>query len=448
MLLSKCVRWRPWALALVIQLAGWNVWALDLSQVWQLALNNDPGFKAALATEEAAREGETQAKAMLLPNVSLSHVHNQVSLQQSLGGTTTPYNYHSQNSGLSVRQSLFRKPQWDQLDQSREQIKAAQAELQRAQLDLLFRTSGYYFEMLFAKDVLEFNKVLLESSEGLLAAAIRNFEKGQTTRTDVDEAQARIDMAKAQALQARQQLQYTREQLRSVITQSVPELTSRVPSSNGLPAVTEALPVWIERTLVQHPDIVLAQAKVQAARLEVLKQTHGHLPTVDLLAQATNSQGENYYNPNSSYKNSYVGVQLNWNLYAGGQTQSAIRQALANQQREEELQEQTRRTLSLQVHKEYQNTTEGFERIKALEQGLRSADQMVISTRKGIMAGTRSQTDLFNALQRQAEAARDLAQSQYQFLLAQIKLQAMAGMNLEQVLGQTTLLLAVSPESQ
>jgi outer membrane protein len=158
MLLSKCVRWRPWALALVIQLAGWNVWALDLSQVWQLALNNDPGFKAALATEEAAREGETQAKAMLLPNVSLSHVHNQVSLQQSLGGTTTPYNYHSQNSGLSVRQSLFRKPQWDQLDQSREQIKAAQAELQRAQLDLLFRTSGYYFEMLFAKDVLEFNK--------------------------------------------------------------------------------------------------------------------------------------------------------------------------------------------------------------------------------------------------------------------------------------------------
>jgi TolC family type I secretion outer membrane protein len=334
------------------------------------------------------------------------------------------------------------------LYQSREQIKAAQAELQRAQLDLLFRTSGYYFELLFAKDVLEFNKVLLESSEGLLAASILNFEKGQTTRTDVDEAQARIDMAKAQALQARQQLQYTREQLRSVITQSVPELTSRVPSSNGLPAVTEALPVWIERTLVQHPDIVLAQAKVQAARLEVLKQTHGHLPTVDLLAQATNSQGENYYNPNSSYKNSYVGVQLNWNLYAGGQTQSAIRQALANQQREEELQEQTRRTLSLQVHKEYQNTTEGFERIKALEQGLRSADQMVISTRKGIMAGTRSQTDLFNALQRQAEAARDLAQSQYQFLLAQIKLQAMAGMNLEQVLGQTTLLLAVSPESQ
>ncbi len=451
MLLCVFLRFRPWMVALACQLAGVNAWAMDLTQVWQLARNNDPGFRAATASERAARENEVQAKAMLLPSITVSNTHNQVNLQQTLGDSTTPYLYHTQNTGLSVRQTLFRKPQWDQLDQTRAQTLAAQAELQRARLELFYRTAAYYFELLFAKDAMNFSHVLLASSQGQLSAALRNFEKGQATRTDVDEAQARIDMAKAQALQARQQLTFTREQLRSVISLGVPELNSHIPLSTSLPGVPPDLPAWIERTLIQHPEMVLSQAKVDGARIEVQKQSNGHLPTVDLLAQATRSQGENYYNPNSSYQNSYIGVQLNWTLYAGGQTQSAVRQALANLQREEELQEQTRRTLSLQVHKEYQNTTEGLLRIKALEQGLRSADQMVISTRKGITAGTRSQTDLFNALQRQAEAGSDLAQSRYQFLLALLKLQAMAGSDLDHILQQASALLDVKlspPQSE
>ena len=203
-------------------------------------------------------------------------------------------------------------------------------------------------------------------------------------------------------------------------------------------------PEAMAQTLAQHPDMVLSQAKVEAARLEVQKQNSGLLPTIDLVAQATRSQGENYYNPNSSYRNSSIGIQFNWSLYAGGQTASAVRQALAVLQREEEFQEQTRRALGLQVRKEYQNTTEGLQRIKAFEQSLRSADQMVISTRKGIAAGTRSQTDLFNALQRQAEAVRDLAQSKYQFMLALLKLQAMGGAPFEPMLEQADSLLSVS----
>ena len=62
-----------------------------------------------------------------------------------------------------------------------------------------------------------------------------------------------------------------------------------------------------------------------------------------------------------------------------------------------------------------------------MEQGLRSAQQLVVSSQKSIQAGVRTQTDLLNALQREAEAKRDLAQARYQFLLAQQKLAILTG---------------------
>ena len=89
--------------------------------------------------------------------------------------------------------------------------------------------------------------------------------------------------------------------------------------------------------------------------------------------------------------------------------------------------EQTRRSLSLQVRKEYQNLTEGLMRMKALEQAVRSAEQLVLSSQKGVQAGTRTQTDVLNAIQRRAESLRDLAQARYQYLIAELRLRSLTG---------------------
>jgi outer membrane protein TolC len=66
-------------------------------------------------------------------------------------------------------------------------------------------------------------------------------------------------------------------------------------------------------------------------------------------------------------------------------------------------------------------------KVAALEQALRSAQQLVVSSQKSIQAGVRTQTDLLNALQREAEAKRDLAQARYQLLMAQQKLAVLTG---------------------
>jgi outer membrane protein TolC len=55
------------------------------------------------------------------------------------------------------------------------------------------------------------------------------------------------------------------------------------------------------------------------------------------------------------------------------------------------------------------------------------AAQLVVSYTKGILAGTRTQTDRLNAIQREAEARRDLLQARYQWVLSMVKLKLLCG---------------------
>ena len=184
---------------------------------------------------------------------------------------------------------------------------------------------------------------------------------------------------------------------------------------------------FAELAETENPDLALAKAKVEVARLEVVKAQAGHLPTVDWVAQKSRSKSENLINPLATYITYQSGIQVSVPLFSGGYTQSTVRQAQAYLDRERESLEQTRRTLGLQIRKEYQNITEGLLKVAALEQALRSAQQLVVSSQKSIQAGVRTQTDLLNALQREAEAKRDLAQARYQLLMAQQKLAVLTG---------------------
>jgi len=61
-----------------------------------------------------------------------------------------------------------------------------------------------------------------------------------------------------------------------------------------------------------------------------------------------------------------------------------------------------------------------------------------------VQAGSRTQTDVLNALQREAEAQRDLAQGRYQLLIARQKLRTLCGVAPEQAIATTQSQLLVA----
>ena len=418
---------------------------LDLQAAWAAARAQDPAFLAALAAWRAGVEPQVQARAALLPNVSFTSSYNQVELQQQSGGLTTPYSYATNNNALVARQPLWRAGQTVQYEQSVLQSQAAQVQAELAEVDLAQRLGAAYFDLLFSQDVIRFTDALVVASQGQLQAARRSFEAGQGTRTDIDEAQARLDMANAQMLQARQQSTYARQQLEAMVGRAVQDLAPLAQDALQAQPLEVNVEGWIALAAQHSLELRLAQLRLSVAEQEVARARAGHQPTVDLVGQYTMSNGENMYSPSSGYHSAQLGVQLSLALYAGGAVNSAVRQALALQEREQQLLLQTRASLQLQVRRAYYDSTEGVARVQALEQALQSAQQLLLSSRKGVQAGSRTQTDVLNALQRQAEAQRDLAQARYQLVLARQRLRTLCGVAPAQAIGTTQSQLGPAP---
>ena len=406
---------------------------MNLKQVYQAALEQDASIRASRATADAGRERLPQARAGLLPQVSASAGRNNNDLNTTapniLGApVTTNDKYFSDNRTLQLRQPLMNMQRWLQFQQAKSIVEEAEANLDRDLQNLVVRVAGAYFEALMADEQLELVQAQIKTYTAMLDAAQKGLASGSGTRTDVDDAKSRLDMAKAQELEARQNQDLTRRQIQMLIHHPVDQIAKlNVPALQLSAPEPPNLDEWTRKAEEASPEIKALQARLEAARHEVSKAQAGHLPTLDAVAQWSNSGSENITRVNSRYENKTIGLQLNIPLYSGGYVNSTIRQAVAEQTRAEETLEALRRDLGVRVHKEYRGVSEGVLRVRALEQATRSAEQMVKSTQMSFKAGARTQLDVLSAQQQYTLALRDLAQARMVYLLSKIRLASLVG---------------------
>ncbi len=406
---------------------------MDFKQVYQSALEQDANIRASRAAADSGRERLPQARAGLLPQVSASAGRNFNSLDTTapniLGelGTTND-RYFSDNKTLQLRQPLMNMQRWLQFEQAKSMVAETEATLDRDLQNLVVRVAGAYFEHLMADEQLELVLAQKRMYTALVDAAKKGIAAGSGTRTDIDDAQARLDMASAQELEARQNQDQTRRQLEVLINQPVGSVAKlNVAALKLVGPLPANLDEWTQKAEKNSPEMKALQARLEAARREVSKSQAGHLPTLDAIAQWSNSGSENITRINSRYENKSIGLQLNVPLFSGGYVNSTIRQAVAEQTRAEETLEALRRDLGVRVHKEYRGVSEGVMRVRALEQAARSAEQMLQSTQMSNKAGSRTQLDVLNAQQQYTMALRDLAQARFVYLMSKVKLASLAG---------------------
>jgi outer membrane protein, protease secretion system len=407
-------------------------WSIDLSQVYQAALEQDSVIRASRAGAEARKERLPQARAQLLPNISASAYQFKNNLDTTapnfLGQSTSSYQrYVSSNETLSLRQPIFRKYQLADYQQAKAQVAEAEANLEKDTQNVAVRSSQAYFEALLAEDQLALVKAQKIAYSTQLDSATKRLAAGAGTRTDIDEARAALDMNTAQELEARQNVEYTRRQLQTLINQAVDSLSGVDPAKlQLLPPSPDSLEPWTARAEDNSAEIKALKAQLEAARQEVEKASAGHYPTLDAVAQLSRSTSDTVTSVNQRYVNRSVGLQLSIPIFSGGYVNSQVRQALADQTRIQETLEATRRDLGVRVDREFRGITEGVLKVRALEQAVLSAEQSVISNRRSYEAGARTLVDTLNAEQQKMSALRDLAQARYLYLLSRVRLLALA----------------------
>lgn len=407
--------------------------AMDLLQAFQAAQQQDATILASRAAADAGRERLPQARAQLLPNVAISvsrNNNNLTSVTPNLLGQaqTSESQYPSKNQTLTLRQPLFRSYLTAQYRQAQAQVQEAEASLALDEQNLAVRVSSAYFEAVLTHEQLALILAQRSAYTTQLDAARKSFAAGAGTRTDADEAQARLDMNAALELEARQNVSYTLRQLEALVNQPIDKLAALDATKlELLEPQPNVLQDWIERAESNSPQLQSLKAQAEVAREEVNKAGSGHHPTLDAVAQWSRSESENVLNFQSGYTNAAIGFQLNIPIFSGGYTSSAVRQALAGREHAAQALEAGRRDLGVRVYKEFRGVTENIPKIKALELALRSADQLVLSSRKSFQAGSRTVIDVLNAEQQRTLVMRDLAQARYIYLISKIRLLALVG---------------------
>ena len=428
---KKLLKNRLVGLALLIGVG--SAGAMDLLQAYEAARKQDPSLLASRATAEAGRERLPQARAQMLPNLSasLSQNNNQLtSITPDFLGReqTTNRDYRSSNQTVQLRQPLFRPFLTSQYRQTEAQVLDAEATLAQEEQNLAVRVSGAYFDAVLSRDQLALVLAQRNTLTAQLEGTRKMFAAGSGTRTDVDEAQARLDMVVAQEIEARQNVAFTLRQLQILVNEPIKQLASLNVAKLKLEGPKPAdLDDWTLRAEQNSPQLASLKAQLEAARQEVKKAQSGHLPTLDAIAQLTSSESENVISVSSRYKNNSIGLQLNIPIFSGGGVNASVRQALANVDRAEQALEAGRRDLGVKVHKHFRGITENIPKVAALEQALRSAEQLIVSNKKSFQAGSRTIIDILNAEQQHMVVSRDLAQARFMYLISRINLLALVG---------------------
>ncbi len=405
--------------------AGWQVRADDLVSVYQLALDADPQYQAAIEAHSAALETVPQSRAALLPDIALSGDVSRNRFDPRGNGDTTYATNQTYRVGL--RQPLYQRESWLQLEQADSRVAQADATLLAAQQDLLLRVATRYFLVLGGQDNLAFVEADKEAIARTLEQAQQRFDVGLAAITDSLEAQARYDIAVSDTINADRLLDDTREALRELTGELpvAPEvLKTEIPLLAPEPADQDA---WVSAAVEQNPLVLAARAATAVAKQQIQVQNSGHYPSVDLVAdysyRDTSFGGFTPLQRNDSA----IGVQLNLPLYQGGLVSSQTRQSRYQYNEAREQQEKQRRATERQTRDNYRGVISGISKVEALQHAVLSNEKAVEAAQAGFEVGTRAVVDVLDAQRELLRARRDYARSRYDYLLDTLRLKQAAG---------------------
>ena len=405
----------------------------DLLSLYREARVASASYQAARAGAEAEQENEAIALGQLMPTLSAGSSYGSNRTERQIGQLNEEFDYNSYAYSLNLRQPLFRKYNWALYQQAKAQGEAATRRLDQAGNELAVRLTGAYLEVLFSGDQLRLLAAQRLATLAQMQAAEKAMAGGSGTRIDVDEAKARYDFILAQELEARNQQMHLRRQLGAFVNREVSEIAGLdIAAFRPVEPVPRDLREWVETAERNNAEFQAALAQVEAAGQEVAKATAGHYPTLDFVASTGRSSNDNVTQLNrfadTDYTTRSYGVQLNIPLVAGGQVLATARQARAKLEQARQQAEDLRRNIGVQMGREFDNVTQGIARIVALERAEASARQSVLSAKKGVQAGLRSTLDVLQVEQQYFTTLRDLAQSRYAYLLAGLRMKALAGL--------------------
>ncbi|MFT6902326.1 MAG: outer membrane protein, partial [Colwellia sp.] len=418
--------------------------AEDLLSVYKQAQASDPTVLKLQALFNASKEDINQARSVLLPELSAAASYTESegeftrtsddgkSSDQTLTNKSDSLRY-----SLNLNMQLYNHSTWLRLDNAKKAAHRSDVTYQSAKQELIVRVTTAYFDVLSAKDDLDFAKAEKAAIERQLEQTKQRYSVGLKAVTDVHEAQSQYDNAVTSEIRAENSV-FTAEEALRVITNVYPRdlnilNTERFSTSRPIP---DSANEWQQTAEAKNLDLISQKISVDVAKENINIAKSGHYPTLSLTGSYTTSDQDNEVNNitvnNPALDSQSIGITLNVPIYSGGAITSAVRQAQSNYVAASQDLEQTHRNVVRNTRNAYNTVIAAVSAIKALEQALVSSESALKATDAGFEVGTRTIVDVLDSTRNLYNAKRNLSSTRYNYIQSILSLKRAAGTISEQ----------------
>ena len=326
--------------------------------------------RTANAVEQSAVEANS-AKWARLPNLngsagqSWNWGRTQTAVKnEDTGDYSTVYvNTNSQGSNLNLSTSipLFTGLQIpNQYALAKLNLKAATADLAKAQEDIAINVASAYLQVLFNQELQQVAESQVELSLQQQARITRLADMGKASMAEVAEAKARVAQDQMTAVQARNNYELALLDLSQLIELESPEgfLLESPDVSFALQQLTPPDEIY-QTALVNKPAIQAAEYRLEGSKHSIRIAQSAYYPQLNL----NGSLGTNYYSTiNRTFRqqmgdnfSKYVGLSLSVPIFNRFSTRNRVRSARLQRDNYELQLTETKKTLYKEIQQAWYN---------------------------------------------------------------------------------------------
>lgn len=437
--------------ALLVLAPGAPTTADTLSEIYQLALINDPTFRAANADLLVGKEAIPLGRSGILPKITANMeftdgdgdsssfrtlnfggtVGNQVG---AMGDQDNETEFYS----LTLTQPLFDLPAWFTFKQGYDLDKQAEAQFAADQQSIIVRVSEAYINVLRASENLATSQAEQRAIARQLEQTKERFEVGLLPITDVHEAQAAYDSATVNTLEGEAALNIAFEGLEVLTGQTHHELAGLAAEFPIEPLEPADSASWVEFSQNNNFQLEVSRLAMLAADKKAKAAKAEHLPTVTASLGWSNLHDDGTFakktpNPDEDQPFSadeeptVFSVRVDAPLYTGGMVSSERKVAYQEYVKAREVYLLTTRMTTQQARSQHLLVQTNGARVKARQQGIISAKSALEATDAGYEVGTRNIVDVLISQRVLYQAQRDYANARYDYIISILKLRQVAG---------------------